>query len=74
MKAVPALIIVVALLAFARLATLDTTVVSESHPLTSFNAEQIADCIAEQTYTHPQKDRFAELVTALQLCRPVLQP
>lgn len=30
--------------------------------------EQIANCIAEQAYTHPMNDRFAELVNAVRLC------
>lgn len=31
--------------------------------------EDIADCIAEQSYTHPQNDKFRELVNAIRLCR-----
>lgn len=41
---------------------------SEAHP-TSDNPELIANCIAEQTHTHPMDDRFRELTNAVRLCR-----
>lgn len=30
--------------------------------------EGLADCVAEQSYTHPMDDKFAELENALRLC------
>jgi hypothetical protein len=36
------------------------------------NPERLADCIAEQSYTHQMSDKFRELVNAVRICQQIV--